>query len=92
MIKKDKLNIMIEKRTLQEAKYIIDRKTTVREVAKEFGVSKSCAHTDLSKRLKSISLNMYEEVNEILQNNKEEKSIRGGHATKEKYLQIKLKR
>ena len=78
----------IEKRVLEVAKYTIKTSSTVRETAKIFGVSKSTIHKDLSERLLKINRSMYEEVQRILTNNFNEKHIRGGEATKEKYLKV----
>ena len=72
--------------------YIFKNKTTVRKAAEQFGVSKSTVHKDVSERLKSVNLNLYREVKKILEINKLERHIRGGHATKSKYkLQRKYK-
>ena len=67
-------------------KYVIETGATVRACAFRFGVSKSTVHKDLSQKLKYINRGMYEEVKEILEKNKSERHIRGGEATKRKYL------
>ncbi len=75
----------IEERVLLLANYIIDTKCTVRAAAKNFGISKSTVHKDLTERLEEISQGLYEEVRAILNDNKAERHIRGGLATKAKY-------
>ena len=69
--------------------YIIESKATVRSTAKKFGVSKSTVHKDVSQRLKVLNPALYRQVREILDTNKSERHIRGGLATKKKYLQKK---
>lgn len=78
----------IEDRCVVLAKYIIENKSTVRSTAKKFGISKSTVHKDVSQRLKKINNNLYLEVKKVLDKNKQERHIRGGMATKEKYLHI----
>jgi putative DeoR family transcriptional regulator (stage III sporulation protein D) len=68
------------------AQYLIDNKSTVRETAKKFGISKSTVHKDLTDKLYKINLFLYNEVDKILQMNKSERHIRGGEATKQKYI------
>ena len=69
--------------------YIKSTHATIRESAKLFGVSKSTAHLDVSKRLKKANHKLYTEVNKILQENFDEKHIRGGESTRLKYLNKK---
>lgn len=76
-------------RTIEYARYIIDNNSTIRATAKRFGVAKSTVHYDLKNRLKYYDENLYLQVKTILQNNFDEKHIRGGMATKQKYLQEK---
>ena len=71
------------------AKYVIETGATVRACALRFGISKSTEHKDLSQKLKYINRGMYEEVKEILEKNKSERHIRGGEATRKKYLKKK---
>ena len=78
-------NISIEERACKLARYIIDTKDTVRGAAKQFGISKSTVHKDVSQRLKSINMTLYMEVRKILDENKALRHIRGGMATKLKY-------
>lgn len=75
----------IEERVLLLANYIIETKCTVRSAAKQFGISKSTVHKDLTERLEEISQALYEEVRVILNDNKAERHIRGGLATRAKY-------
>ena len=78
-------NISIEERAVEIAHYIIDSKDTVRGAAKKFGISKSTVHKDVSERLCKINPSLASEVREILDENKAERHIRGGMATKLKY-------
>ena len=71
------------------AEYVIENGATVRATASHFGISKSTVHKDLAYKLKIINKNLYNEVNSILQLNKSERHIRGGEATKRKYLKQK---
>ena len=82
--------ISIEERALKLARYIIDSKDTVRGTAKKFGISKSTVHKDLSQRLENINHSLYLEVREVLDENKAERHIRGGLATKKKYEKMKM--
>jgi len=79
------LRTNIEERACELAEYIIEYKATVRAAAKQFGVSKSTVHKDLSERLEYINRNLYLQVKEILELNKAERHIRGGMATRMKY-------
>ncbi len=79
----------LEERALKLGEYIIKHKTTVRGAAKEFGVSKSTVHKDVSERLKYINKSLYREVKKILDINKAQRHIRGGFATKNKYAVIR---
>ena len=76
----------IYQRVIGLAYYILDCKCTIRQVAKVFGISKSTVHNDLSRRLEKISPNLFEKVCLLLDNNFKIKHIRGGEATKAKYL------
>ena len=80
--------ISIEERAVKLAHYIIDNKETVRGAAKKFGISKSTVHMDVSKRLLKINKSLALEVRNILNENKAERHIRGGMATKMKYSKI----
>ena len=76
----------IEERAVSIANYIIESNATVRQTAKAFGVSKSTVHKDASERLVSINPALAGEVRKVLNVNKAERHIRGGLATREKYL------
>lgn len=82
----------IEERILSIAEYTISNHSTVRSTAKKFGISKSTVHKDLRERLPQINMELSKEVNQILDFNKSERHIRGGMATKKKYLQKAGKR
>ena len=75
----------IEKRAIEIANYIIEHEATVRQAAKQFGISKSTVHKDVSERLLHINYALAKEVRKILDENKAERHIRGGMATKMKY-------
>jgi len=77
--------VSIEERAINLAQYIIDSKDTVRGTAKKFGISKSTVHKDVSERLLEISPTLALEVRKVLDENKAERHIRGGMATKLKY-------
>ena len=78
-------SISIEERAVNIAHYIIDSKDTVRGAAKKFGISKSTVHKDVSERLLKINPTLARKVRIILDENKAERHIRGGMATKLKY-------
>ena len=75
----------IEERTIEVAQYIIDNKATVRSAAKKFGISKSTVHKDVTERLNKINSRLAAEVRSVLDENKSERHLRGGMATKKKY-------
>ena len=75
----------MEERAQELALYIIENKATVRAAAQKFGISKSTVHKDLSERLPAINRALYRQVKEILNENKAERHIRGGIATRKKY-------
>ena len=79
----------IEERAIVVAKYILEKNTTVRQTAKTFGVSKSTIHKDVTERLEEINPTLAKEVKMVLEKNKSERHIRGGEATKRKYLNKK---
>lgn len=74
-----------EDRAIDFAHYIIETGATVRDAAKEFHISKSTVHKDLQERLPRLNHELYRQVRVVLDRNKEERHIRGGQATKEKY-------
>jgi len=82
----------IEERAMELARYIIENNSTVRATAKIFNVSKSTVHKDVHERLTKINPLLYEQAKTILEQNKAERHIRGGMATKKKYEDIKRNR
>ena len=78
-----------EERTILAAEYIIENGATVRSAAKKFGVSKSTVHKDVSERLRHLNSELYFEVKAVLEKNKQERHLRGGKATKEKYAKLR---
>lgn len=74
-----------EERAIRAAEYIIEQKATVRAAAKALGVSKSTIHKDVSERLRKVDAELYKEVKQVLERNKQERHLRGGEATKRKY-------
>ena len=75
----------IEERACELAVYILENRATVRTAAQRFGVSKSTVHKDLSERLPSFNRPLYLQVKQVLEENKAERHIRGGIATRRKY-------
>lgn len=76
----------IEERAIELAMFIIDEESTVRAAAKKFGISKSTVHKDVTERLCNINAELAEKVRDVLERNKAERHIRGGEATKAKYM------
>ncbi len=79
----------IKERVLAEAEHIAATNETVRETAKKMGISKSTVHKDMTQRLSAIDKILYNEVREVLDVNKAQRHIRGGIATKNKYLTMR---
>ncbi|MBQ4340937.1 MAG: sporulation transcriptional regulator SpoIIID [Clostridia bacterium] len=79
------MNAYIENRVMDIAGYIIETGATVRTAAKEFGVSKSTVHKDMTDRLRRLDRGKAKDVAAVLETNKEERHIRGGYATYLKY-------
>lgn len=77
----------IEQRVLQIAGHILKTGATVRSAAKVFKISKSTVHKDISERLKELNPQLYNKVSLIMQLNKDERHLRGGEATRNKYKQ-----
>lgn len=75
-----------KERCVTLATYLIENKTTVRAVALKFGVSKSTVHKDITQSLYKVNKPLYLEVRRVLEQNKQERHIRGGEATKRKYF------
>ena len=80
------INIYGKERCEVFADYVIENSATVRQTAAYFGISKSTVHKDLSVKLKYVNKTQYNQVKHILEVNKSERHIRGGEATKKKYL------
>lgn len=78
----------IEERATDIANYIIETNATVRQAAKKFGISKSTVHKDITERLSLINPSLANQTRRVLNLNKAERHIRGGMATREKYLHI----
>ena len=78
----------IEERVLELAEYILSSNSTVRGAAKKYNVSKSTVHKDITERLYEINPALARSVHKVLDKNKSERHIRGGMATKEKYLKM----
>lgn len=75
----------IEERACALAVYIIENNATVRSAASHFGISKSTVHKDLQQRLPQVNRGLYRQVRQVLEQNKQERHIRGGLATRKKY-------
>ncbi len=76
----------ITERVTREAEYIIETQSTVRNAALHFSISKSTVHKDVTERLENIDKKLFSDVREVLDKNLSERHIRGGIATKNKYL------
>lgn len=84
-----KVREYIRQRILEEARFIAETKSTVRHTAKVFLSSKSTVHKDVTERLREIDKDLWEEVRAVLEVNLSERHIRGGLATRQKYLKDK---
>lgn len=80
----------IEERVLEVAAYVLETGATVRNAAAHFKISKSTIHKDLAERLRELNPVLAEDVKHVLKNNKAERHIRGGLATRQKYLSSKV--
>ena len=76
---------LVEERAVELGRYIVTNNATVRAAAKQYGVSKSTVHTDVSRRLASFDPLLHEQVRAVLNQNKAQRHIRGGQATRRKY-------
>jgi len=76
-------------RVLREAKFLIETKSTIRETASHFSISKSTVHKDLHERLREINPRLYEKVEVIMQKHIDERHLKGGESTKQKYQNMK---
>jgi len=79
----------VEKRCIDLGHYIVETGATVRQTAAVFGISKSTVHNDVTKRLSVINPLLCSEVKAVLEENKAERHIRGGLATRKKYIEMK---
>lgn len=79
------MDFLLSDRALRLGEYITETGATVRAAAQKFGVSKSTVHKDVTSRLKQSNPALYRQVREVLDQNKSERHIRGGLATREKY-------
>jgi len=82
------MNSKINNRVIEEAEYIINTKSTIRDIAKLYNVSKSTVHKDLNERLSRIDINLYNQVNKIFQEHIKTRHIKGGESTRKKYLEM----
>lgn len=78
-----------EERAVVLAEYIVEHEATVRQTARVFHISKSTVHKDVAERLRNISPGLYAQAQAVLQQNKAQRHIRGGLATKEKYARAR---
>lgn len=77
-----------EERCIILGTYIVQHNATVRAAAKQFGISKSTVHQDITAKLSQVNKPLYEDVKAVLDKNKKERHIRGGEATKQKYAEL----
>ncbi len=80
----------IEERVIDIARYVAERKVTVRDAAKRFGISKSTVHKDLRDRLPKLDKQLYREVDKVLNFNLAERHIRGGEATRQRWEERRI--
>ncbi|MGN0688184.1 MAG: sporulation transcriptional regulator SpoIIID [Oscillospiraceae bacterium] len=88
---KDKPNLLHDsnqERCVILGHYIVENKATVRSTAKQFGISKSTVHQDITSKLERVNRQLHDDVKQVLDRNKQERHLRGGQATKEKYAAI----
>ncbi|SFB26805.1 putative DeoR family transcriptional regulator, stage III sporulation protein D [Lentibacillus halodurans] len=79
----------IKERTIRIGNYVVETRKTVRLIAREFGVSKSTVHKDLTERLPEINPELYNQVKDVLNYHKSIRHLRGGEATRNKYREDK---
>ena len=75
-----------KERCIMLGTYLVENNLTVRAVAQKFGISKSTVHKDVTHTLKKVNKPLYEEVKSVLEKNKMERHLRGGEATRQKYI------
>ena len=80
----------VNERCVKLGNYLVDNRATVRQVAAEFGISKSTVHKDVTEILKRVDIDLYLKVKKILDQNKQERHLRGGEATRRKYARASL--
>ena len=95
MTAKERVSFMMYISTAKErciilGTYLVENNLTVRAVAQKFGISKSTVHKDVTQTLKRTNIKLYEEVKNVLEKNKQERHIRGGEATRKKYIVQKI--
>ena len=78
----------VEDRAVELGEYILENQTTVRAAAKQFHISKSTVHKDITQILRHVDPVLCEEVKDILEYNKQERHLRGGEATRQKYYKM----
>ena len=78
----------IVERVLDEASYMLENKSTVRDIADVYNVSKSTVHKDLQERLQEINIDLHDEIDKIFKQHIEVRHIRGGESTRQKYLKL----
>lgn len=91
-MKKDTLGEINQERCVILGHYIVENNATVRAAAKQFGISKSTVHQDITTKLEQVNRQLHDEVKAVLDKNKQERHLRGGQATKKKYAEISKKR
>ena len=91
-VKKDTNGEMDQERCVTLGHYIVENNATVRAAAKQFGISKSTVHQDITARLEKVNKQLHDEVKAVLDRNKQERHLRGGQATKKKYAKLSSKR
>lgn len=80
----------IRERCVMLGRYLVEHRSTVRAAANEFGISKSTVHKDVTQILRGVDVDLYCKVKEILELNKRERHLRGGEATRKKYVKNEL--
>jgi len=79
----------VDERCIELGRFIAENNATVRAAAKKYGVSKSTVHKDVTQRLQQCDLTLYNAVKKVLDENKTQRHLRGGMATKQKYAAMK---
>ena len=81
-------NTEIAERCVALARHIIKSGDTVRTTAKKFGISKSTVHKDITERLPKVDPALLGDALNVLERNKGERHLRGGAATKARYMAL----